>query len=73
MTALVSNAMDLYKNRRFSNSSLQSAEKEFLAALLLSADKPMTWKEILALLSFEWVNSVNQWRQIHVLLGKKKA
>jgi wobble nucleotide-excising tRNase len=28
-----------------------------------------TW----ALLSFEWVNSVNQWRQIHVLLGKKKA
>ena len=30
-------------------------------------------KKYLALLSFEWVNSVNQWRQIHVLLGKKKA
>jgi hypothetical protein len=30
-------------------------------------------EKFLALLSFEWVNSVNQWRQIHVLLGKKKA
>ncbi len=40
--------------------------------ILDSAEMPI-YQNVRALLSFEWVNSVNQWRQIHVLLGKKKA